>query len=124
MGTFGESHRDEGDAPACYTVMIANNRVPDRYRDGRFHLLFLGGYVRQRQGRFTMFCGLNRHGATPPISPLGEEVLLDAYRMMMVHYPPECMVNGAGIQVVPLATMPKRQEQTLFTVPPEATTPL
>ena len=71
-----------------------------------------------------MFCGLNRHGATPPISPLGEEVLLDAYRMMMVHYPPECMVNGAGIQVVPLATMPKRQEQTLFTVPPEATTPL
>lgn len=122
MGEFGqvEGHRDGLDSAGALTCMIANSRVPDDYESGRFHLLSLGLYIRLEPTTIMNFCGLNRHGGSPPISPEGENVTDDAYRLMFVCYPPQSMISGAGASIMPLASMPKG----VLTLGPEITTHL
>jgi hypothetical protein len=98
--------------------MMAMSRLPEGYEDGRFHLLALGIYVRLEYMKILVFCGLNKHGGTPPIAPPGHsEVAHDATRMMGVMYPPEAMVNGSGSVKTILATLGKGYLE----LPPEVT---
>ena len=121
MGEFGDvsGHRDDKDSAGALTCMISNSRLPPRYEPGRFHLLALGGYIRLTTTMIMNFCGLYRHGGTPPIAPEGEEVVEDAYRMMTVCYPPQSMLSGAGVLSTPLASLPRGG---LLTLGPEITT--
>ena len=100
------------------TTMMAMSCLPEGYEDGRFHLLALGIYVRLEYMKILVFCGLNKHGGTPPIAPSGHsEVAHDATRMMGVMYPPEAMINGAGSMKTILATLGKGHLE----LPPEVT---
>ncbi|KIJ90487.1 hypothetical protein K443DRAFT_15192 [Laccaria amethystina LaAM-08-1] len=97
---------------------MAMSRLPKDYEDGRFHLLALGICVHLEYMRISVFCGLNKHGGTPPIAPSGHsEVARDATRMMGVMYPPEAMINGAGSVKTILATLGKGHLE----LPPEVT---
>ncbi|KAF9522821.1 hypothetical protein CPB83DRAFT_899324 [Crepidotus variabilis] len=71
MGEFGqvEGHRDNGDSAGSQTAMMANSRLPQGYEDGRFHLLGLGCYIKLEHSMIMSFCGLYRHGGSPPIAP-------------------------------------------------------
>ena len=120
MGNFGtiDGHIDCLDCVGCLTTMMAMSRLPKGYEDGRFHLLALGIYVRLDFMKILVFCGLNKHGGTPPIAPSGHsEVAHDATRMMGVMYPPEAMINGAGSVKTILATLGKGYLE----LPPEVT---
>lgn len=109
MGDFGtvEGHRDMLDSAGGLTCMISNSRLPENYESGRFHLLGLGLFIRLHPTMIINFCGLNRHGGSPPISSEGENVTDDAYRLIGVCYPPQSMLSGAGVFVSPLASLPK-----------------
>jgi hypothetical protein len=120
MGEFGaqDGHIDRCDSAGGLTTMVANSRLPEGYEAGRFHLLGLGCYIKLEHSMTMAFCGLNRHGGSPPIAPPGEELLLHAYRLMTVLYPPQSMMSGAGVQVTPLASLPKGE---LLKLGPEIT---
>ena len=120
MGNFGmiDGHIDCLDCVGCLTTMMAMSRLPKGYEDGRFHLLALGIYVRLDYMKIVAFCGLNKHGGTPPIAPAGHSnVADDAVRMMGVMYPPEAMINGSGSVKMILATLGKG----CLELPPEVT---
>ncbi|TFK59530.1 hypothetical protein BDN72DRAFT_780589, partial [Pluteus cervinus] len=123
MGFFGspDGHRDTHDSPGGMTVMVCNSDIPEDYECGRFHLLALGVYIKLRPGTVTGFCGLNKHGGTPPIAPVGQVVMPHAYRLMGVCYPPSIMMSGAGAHVIPLASLPNNK---LLKLGPEITTPM
>lgn len=121
MGDFGsvKGHRDMLDSPGSLTCMIANSRLPPDYESGRFHLLGLGLYIRLEPTMVMNFCGLNRHGGSPPIAPDGQTVSDSAYRLMGVCYPPDSMLSRAGSPMIPLASLPKGG---LLNLGPEITT--
>ncbi|KDR65601.1 hypothetical protein GALMADRAFT_81674, partial [Galerina marginata CBS 339.88] len=121
MGTFGttKGHKDKQDSVASYTEMISHSQLPEGYEPGRFHLLRLGIYISLTPFTVSGFCGIDKHGGTPPIAPPGVIPSPDAYRMMVVCYPPWFGLHGAGVKSLPLASMPKGQ---LLTLGPEFTT--
>ena len=51
MGDFGsvKGHEDEGDSVGAVTTLVANSRIPAGYEAGRFHLLWLGCYIKLNQ---------------------------------------------------------------------------
>jgi hypothetical protein len=120
MGDFGttEGHIDRLDSIGALTTMISNSRVPNDYEAGRFHLLWLGCYIVLTPFKIVSFCGLNRHGGTPPIAPPGTTPLNHAYRLMIVLYPPQSMISQAGRLVLPLASLPCNK---LLSLGPEVT---
>lgn len=120
MGAFGqvEGHRDELDSAGSFTCMISNSRLPPDYEHGRFHLLALGLYVKLKPSMVSNFCGLNKHGGSPPIAPKGQRLSPHAYRLMNVCYPPHTILSCAGHTVTPFASLPK----DLLTLGPEITT--
>ncbi|TFK58184.1 hypothetical protein BDN72DRAFT_782410, partial [Pluteus cervinus] len=119
MGSFGEGHRDTHDSAGGLTTMISNSRLPSTYEAGRFHLLGLGVFFLLTCLTVMTFCGLFRHGGSPPISE-DSTVVNDAYRVMVVCYPPHAMLSGAGMTVLPLASA---SASSLFKLGPEITTP-
>ncbi|TFK61813.1 hypothetical protein BDN72DRAFT_733089, partial [Pluteus cervinus] len=119
MGSFGEGHRDAHDSAGGLTTMISNSRLPSTYEAGRFHLLGLGIFFMLVCLTVITFCGLFRHGGSPPISN-DSTIVNYAYRVMVVCYPPHAMLSGAGITVLPLASA---SGSSLFRLGPEITTP-
>ncbi|TFK62993.1 hypothetical protein BDN72DRAFT_719713, partial [Pluteus cervinus] len=119
MGSFGAGHRDTHDSAGGLTTMISNSRLPSTYEAGRFHLLGLGVFFILTCLTVMTFCGLFRHGGSPPIS-IDSTVVKDAYRVMVVCYPPHAMLSGAGMTVLPLASA---CASSLFKLGPEITTP-
>lgn len=120
MGNFGtlDGHVDCLDCVGCLTTMMAMSRLPKGYEAGRFHLLSLGVYARLDFMKILVFCGLNKHGGTPPIAPPGQSVIdPHATRMMGVMYPPESMINGSGSVKTILASLGKGYLE----LPPEVT---
>jgi len=120
MGNFGtlDGHVDCLDCVGCLTTMMAMSRLPEGYEAGRFHLLSLGVYTWLDFMKILVFCGLNKHGGTPPIAPPGQ-LIVDphATRMMGVMYPPESMINGSGSVKTILASLGKGYLE----LPPEVT---
>ena len=120
MGNFGtlDGLVDCLDCVGCLTTMMAMSRLPEGYEAGRFHLLALGVYARLDFMKILVFCGLNKHGGTPPIAPPGQ-LIVDphAIRMMGVMYPPESMINGSGSVKTILASLGKGYLE----LPPEVT---
>lgn len=120
MGQFGstDGHRDTLDSIAGMTSMIANSRLPPQYEHGRFHVLILGCYVRLKPSTVVTFCGLMKHGGTPPIAPPQAVVAQDAYRLMTVCYPPHSILSGSGVHSIPFASLPNKE---LLKLGPEIT---
>lgn len=120
LGEFGsiDGHNDNGDSAAGLTCMIANSRLPDNYEPGRFHMLYIGAYFRLESLTIMSFCGLHKHGGTPPISPTGKPLDPSACRKTTVCYPSENMLSGSATFVTPLASLPNG---TLFKLGPEIT---
>ncbi|TFK59902.1 hypothetical protein BDN72DRAFT_780105, partial [Pluteus cervinus] len=88
MGEFGQlaGHRDSGDSPGAWTVMISLSRLPMCYSHGRLHIPILGGYAKLKTGRFFGMCGLFKHGCSPPIAPRGQQVSPHACRLAFINY--------------------------------------
>lgn len=125
MGQFGstDGHHDALDSVAGMTCMIANSRLPadpnEQYENGRFHILILGCYIRLKPSMVVTFCGLMRHGGTPPIAPPGSPVAKHAYRAMIICYPPQSILSGSGVHSIPFASLPNKK---LLKLGPEITT--
>ena len=111
MGEIGsiEGHEDLNDSIGGLTTMIANSRLPAGYEPGRFHLLWIGCYFKLSEFTTVTFCGLNRHGGTPPIAPKGTLPAEHAYRAMVVCYPPQSVISQAGSHIVPFASLPNNK---------------
>ncbi|KAF8055699.1 hypothetical protein FPV67DRAFT_1394420, partial [Lyophyllum atratum] len=124
MGGFGIDHFDKDDDEGGLSTMVSNSDVPEEqagqlgYEYGRFHLLAFGFYIKLTPFRIMSFSGLFKHGGSPPLSPAGIAPVPWAYRFMIVLYPPESMLSGAGKQIIGLAALPKGK---LFQLPPEMT---
>ncbi|KAJ7264820.1 hypothetical protein C8J57DRAFT_1230586 [Mycena rebaudengoi] len=99
IGPFAKSHNDKKDSPARFTTMTNCSNLPDSYTPSRFHIIRLGVYFTLGQFESASFCGLNYHGGTPSIAPLG------------VEYPPERMGDGLGHVVV--GAMPSAKDKVL-----------
>lgn len=108
MGEYGQllGHIDKPDSAGSLTCMISASRLPSGYESGRFHLLGLGIYFALDPDAVMLFCGLNRHGGSPPIAPQGAPVDPRAARGMMVGYPPSVMMSPSGTHRIPFASMP------------------
>lgn len=122
MGEFGsvEGHLDCGDSAGALTAMVASSRLPPLYEAGRFHLLGLGVYIKLNLTTVTCFCGLNRHGGSPPIAPKGVKILhKKPIRIMGIDYSPNAMISAAGSKSMPLASLPNG---VLLMLGPEVTT--
>ena len=74
-----DGHVDCLDCVGCLTTMMAMSRLPEGYEAGRFHLLALGVYARLDFMKILVFCGLNKHGGTPPIAPPGQLIVMSPY---------------------------------------------
>jgi hypothetical protein len=122
MGFFGltAGHSDKGDDEAGLTCMISNSRIPDEYEAGRFHIFGSGLYTVVNPRTISIFCGLGKHGGTPPIAPEGVEVLKDATRLMIVLYCPKAALSPSGSSI-PFASLPNG---TPLLLGPEVTNPL
>ncbi|KAJ6467225.1 hypothetical protein DFH09DRAFT_1111991 [Mycena vulgaris] len=96
MGDFGLPHRDKKDSPARFTNMTMASRLPDNYILGKFYIPRLGIHFTLRNFDSVNFCGLNRHGGSPPMAPEGETVQNDAVRITLIQYPPGAMGDGLG----------------------------
>lgn len=122
MGFFGliNGHTDEGDDEAGLTCMISNSRIPDDYEPGRFHMFGLGMHTTLDPKSISIFCGLGKHGGTPPIAPEGSEVMEDATRLMVVLYCPKAALSPSGSSI-PFASLPNGVPLLLG---PEVTNPL
>ena len=91
MGSFGaiDGHIACLNCVVCLTTMMAMSCLPKGYEDERFHLLALSIYVYLDYIKILAFCGLNKHGGTPPITLASHsKVADDAVHMMGVLYPP------------------------------------
>ena len=108
-----EGHEDVHDSVGTLTSMIANSRLPSGYEAGRFHLLWLGCYLKSTEFKIVSFCGLYRHGGTPPIAPKEVAPAAHAYRLMVVCYPPQSIMSQAGTHIVPFASLPNGKSLTL-----------
>ena len=126
LGFFGrlDGHIDAGDDPSSLTFTYQNGPLPPSYEAGRFHLLYFGLYVRTVSMRFLAFCGLRKHGGTPPLGPNDQPIDPSACRLMHVLYPPAAMLSGAGKKRIGLASIPGPKGMDLLTIPPEMSTPM
>ncbi|KAF7797785.1 hypothetical protein EIP86_008987 [Pleurotus ostreatoroseus] len=93
---FGGEHCDFKDCAASLSSMTVTSKLPDGpgWQGGRFHLLALGIYVRLVRWRVVFFSGRLRHGGTSPLAPPGETATPGAFRMVVIGYPPETIVEG------------------------------
>ncbi|TFK73104.1 hypothetical protein BDN72DRAFT_246738 [Pluteus cervinus] len=123
MGDFGsvDGHRDRGDSPAGMTTMVSCSRLPEDYEPGTFFLLYLGvGFVLITSLVCT-FLGLYKHGGGPVIAPEGAvKVEPSAYRVILVLYPPASAISAAGVNHIPLSSLPNGD---LFKLGAEMTSP-
>lgn len=114
MGLFGSAHEDVHDNPAFYTNIMSNPDLPIGYDPGNFFILHFGVFIVMKRHTGVNFCGLRRHGSTPPTAPLGVEPEPWAYRFVVVSYPPQGLTNGNCRYV--LGALPGNKP---FSVPPE-----
>ena len=96
--------------------MICATDIPQSYEPGRFHLLPMGLFTTTIRNTIVGFCGLQKHGGTPPIAPPGAELSPSAVRSMFVLYPPERHFLSQGDVIMPVAPLPS---SALFSVAPE-----
>ncbi|KAG6835212.1 hypothetical protein H0H93_003887 [Arthromyces matolae] len=100
MSVFGGEHFDRYDNAGYFTNMHVLSDLPETYDPGRF---------------FILYCGvLHQHGGTAPTAPPGEEPSPDAFRFVVVSYPPMGMTSGTTRYS--LGAMPGDKE---FVLPPE-----
>lgn len=115
---FGGGHADEGDFWAKYTHVICKSQLPPSYNPGCFFLLFPHIFVVMEDNTSINFCGLRFHGGSPPTAPPGEEPSPDAYRYVIVSYPPEKMASRRARY-----SLAANADRTRFVLPPEVFQP-
>lgn len=111
---FGKAHADKGDFWALFTNIVSNPSLPEGYNPGCFFLLYPRIFIVLDNNVTMNFCGLRHHGGSPPTAPPGVEPSPDAYRYVIVSYPPEKMVGGDARYVIGA-----NPDRTRFMVPPE-----
>jgi hypothetical protein len=126
LGFFGRinGHIDEGDDAEALTFTYQNGPLPPGYEAGRFHLMYFGLYVHTVSMCFLAFCGLQKHGGTPPLGPNDQPIDPSAYRLMYVLYPPAAMLSRAEKKCIGLASIPGPNGMQLLTISPEMSTPM
>jgi hypothetical protein len=100
LGFYGEVHEDKYDSTGCFTNMTMCSQLLDDYTLSQFHILCFGIYFVLHNFDSANFCGLNHHGGTPLITPLGQDVTNDVYQLTLISYPPEHMGDGLGHVVI------------------------
>ena len=111
-----EGHCDRRDLLAGITAMICISDMPKTYQGGRFHFLVWSAYVLLERNIVVSFCGLQKHGGTPPLAPPGVEPHPSAIRGTIVLYPPEHSMLSSGDVIMPMCTLPNG---SLLSVTPE-----
>ena len=86
LGTVAEAHHDKHDCPMAMTSMIAGSSLPVGFHPGFFFLLEYGVFVTMHKYTVICFCGLMKHGGTPPYAPEGVPVPLWALRLTVIWY--------------------------------------
>ncbi|KAI4521804.1 hypothetical protein K525DRAFT_269489 [Schizophyllum commune Loenen D] len=96
-GKSGDAHMDETDAPASFSVALADSDVPKGYEPGRFHFLTIGAYIAFDGLTVWAFSGLFHHGGAPPLAPEGvKECDIDwrGVRFLVVLYANRKILDG------------------------------
>ncbi|KAG6818850.1 hypothetical protein H0H93_001053, partial [Arthromyces matolae] len=114
MSFFGGEHFDFHDNAGYFTNIHVLSDLPENYDPGRFFLLYCGVFVQLSPNTNFSFSGLHYHGGTAPTAPPGIEPAPDAYRFVVVSYPPKGMTSGTTRYS--LGALPENEE---FVLPPE-----
>ena len=98
MQFWGGEHADDGDSALSLTAMTVVSELPDGpgWEPGRFHLLSVGVFITLVKFLVVFFTGRIYHGGTAPMAPEGEDAPDDAYRLMLIAYPPKKVVEGGA----------------------------
>lgn len=96
MEIYGSEHSDDDDCSASFSSMTSISQLPgtEGWQGGRFHLLALGFYVRLVRWRVIYFSEQLRHGGTAPLAPKGEAAPPGIFRVVLIGYPPETIIQG------------------------------
>lgn len=110
MSVYGCPHTDHCDCPVSFSFMQDISELPEGegWQGGRFHLLALGFYVKLVRWRIIYFSGRLRHGGTAPLAPIGQTAPKHAFRVVLIGYPPQTMIEGNVCHA--LAAMPHTGE--------------
>lgn len=85
---------DSRDHASSLTVMFSMSHLPDLH-PGFFHLLELGAYISMKNYSLAAFCGLQRHGGSPPRPLVPHSVdLAKKVRLSFICYPDERTKEG------------------------------